>query len=200
MSHHEFRTVSFKYHSKSIQIQFKPIPSPLHHLKEIASIIETASNSKEVRRISRVVRLTITLRSKLLSPVLSSFIDHILPTASDSHSRLSSYLPNLKDDDHEMEVDFATSATIQTPAKRLLPELEIYCYFLVLLFLIDQKRYQEAKACSSDSIDRLKNLNRRTVDFIASRLYFYYSYSCELTRDLVEIRGNLFQATDQPCA
>lgn len=44
-----------------------------------------------------------------------------------------------------MEVDTATSAAIQTPAKHLLPELEIYCYFLVLLFLIDQKRYNEVR-------------------------------------------------------
>ncbi|KAI5391909.1 26S proteasome non-ATPase regulatory subunit 3 A, variant 2, partial [Lathyrus oleraceus] len=152
-------------------------------------------------RISRAVRLTIALRSKLTAPVLSSFIDHVLPTASESHSRLSSYLPNPKVDDHEMEVDSATSAAIQTLAKHLLPELEIYCYFLLLLFLIDQKRYEEAKACSSASIDRLKNLNRRTVDVIASRLYFYYSYSYELTGDLAEIRGNLFQCTELlPCA
>ncbi|KAK2452224.1 putative 26S proteasome non-ATPase regulatory subunit [Trifolium repens] len=170
-----------------------PIQSTLQNLKEIASIIETGSNSKEVRRISRAVRLTMALRPKLTTPVLSSFIDHVLPPASDSHSRLSSYLPNPKDDDHEMEVDTATSAAIQAPSKHLLPELEIYCYFLVLLFLIDQKRYNEAKACSSASIDRLKNLNRRTVDVIASRLYFYYSYSYELTGDLAEIRGNLFQ-------
>ena len=44
-----------------------------------------------------------------------------------------------------MEVDAATSA-IQTPAKHLLPEIEIYCYLLVLLFLIDQKRYNEVSS------------------------------------------------------
>nr|GEV06544.1 probable 26S proteasome non-ATPase regulatory subunit 3 [Tanacetum cinerariifolium] len=49
----------------------------------------------------------------------------------------------------------------------------------------------EAKACSSASIARLKNLNRRTVDVLASRLYFYYSLSYELTDSLFEIRGNL---------
>ncbi|XP_050896904.1 probable 26S proteasome non-ATPase regulatory subunit 3 [Lathyrus oleraceus] len=49
------------------------------------------------------------------------------------------------------------------------------------------------EACSSASIDRLKNLNRKTVNVIASRLYFYYSYSYELTGDLAEIHGNLFQ-------
>ena len=112
----------------------------------------------------------------------------------------------------------------QAPAKHPLPELEIYCYLLVLIFLIDQKKYNEvkqhiiteglcipfsfssseittsssqqncaaisqAKSCSSASIARLKNLNRRTVDVLASRLYSYYSLSYELTGDLAEVRG-----------
>lgn len=41
-----------------------------------------------------------------------------------------------------MEVDTATSVT-QPPAKHAVPELEIYCYLLVLIFLIDQKSYNE---------------------------------------------------------
>ncbi|GFS42744.1 PAM domain (PCI/PINT associated module) protein [Actinidia rufa] len=49
----------------------------------------------------------------------------------------------------------------------------------------------QAKACSSASIARLKNLNRRTIDVLAAKLYFYYSLSYELTGDLAEIRGNL---------
>ncbi|KAL5185818.1 putative 26S proteasome non-ATPase regulatory subunit 3 [Glycine soja] len=165
-------------------------PSALQHLKEIASIIETGSYSKEVRRIARALRLTFALRRKLTAPVLSSFLDYVLPPASEPHTRLSSFLPNPKEGDREMEVDSSTS-TIQTPAaKHLLPELEIYCYLLVLLFLIDQKRYDTVESCSS-SIVRLKSLNRRTVNVIASRLYFYYSYSYELTGNLAEIRGNL---------
>ena len=47
-----------------------------------------------------------------------------------------------QDDDNEMDVDTATSAT-QAPIKHSLPELEIYCYLLVLIFLIDQKKYSE---------------------------------------------------------
>ena len=43
-----------------------------------------------------------------------------------------------------MEVDTAASAT-QAPVKHSLPELEIYCYLLVLIFLIDQKRYNEVR-------------------------------------------------------
>ncbi len=43
-----------------------------------------------------------------------------------------------------MEVDTATSVT-QTPVKHPFPELEIYCYLLVLIYLIDQKKYNEVK-------------------------------------------------------
>ena len=64
----------------------------LSDLKEIASIIETGSNLKEVRKISRAVRLTMAFRSKLTAPLLSSFLHHVLPP----HSTLSSYLPNSK--------------------------------------------------------------------------------------------------------
>ncbi|OAY77818.1 putative 26S proteasome non-ATPase regulatory subunit 3 [Ananas comosus] len=162
--------------------------STLQHLKEIASLIETGAYAKEVRRIVRAVRLTIMLRRKLRAPVVSSFLAVALPPGSDAHTRLSSYVP--KEDEHEMDVDTATSAA-QVPAKHPLPELEIYCYLLVLIFLIDQKKYNEAKACASASIARLKNINRRTVDVLASRLYFYYSYSYELTNSLAEIRISL---------
>ncbi|XP_047330846.1 probable 26S proteasome non-ATPase regulatory subunit 3 [Impatiens glandulifera] len=163
-------------------------PSTLQHLKEIASLIETGAYTREVRRIVRAVRLTITLRKKLKATVLSAFLNFALVSGSDVHTRLSSYLP--KEDVNDMEVDTATSAA-QVTARHSLPELEIYCYLLVLIFLIDEKKYKEAKTCSSASIARLKNLNRRTVDVLAARLYFYYSLSYELTNDLAEIRGNL---------
>ncbi|KAE8057291.1 hypothetical protein FH972_013995 [Carpinus fangiana] len=169
------------------QLVSSAVPPTLQHLKEIASLIETGSYTKEVRRVARALRLTKSLRRKLTVPVLSAFLDFALAPGSQAHAQLSVYLP--KEDEH-MEVDTATSAN-QAPVKHLLPELEIYCYLLVLLFLIDQKKYNEAKACSSASIVRLKNVNRRTVDVIASRLYFYYSYSYELAGDLAEIRGNL---------
>ncbi|KAF9594060.1 hypothetical protein IFM89_027100 [Coptis chinensis] len=98
-----------------------------------------------------------------------------------------------------MEVDTTTSAT---SVKQSLPELEIYYYLLVLIFLIDQKSFAQlsyffaagfvffqAKACSSTSIAHLRNMSKRTVDVLASRLFFYYSLIYELMGDLAEFRG-----------
>lgn len=49
--------------------------------------------------------------------------------------------------------------------------------------------HYQAKACSSAGIACIKNINRRTIDVLASRLYFYYSLSYELTGELAAIRG-----------
>ncbi|KAJ8572217.1 hypothetical protein K7X08_008728 [Anisodus acutangulus] len=126
------------------------------------------------------MRLTMKLRRKLKASILSDFLQYALSAAI--------FIP--PQDRHDNQVDVEMSET-EVHSKRLVPELEIYCYLLVLIFLIDQKKYNEAKTCSSESIVRLKNMNSRTSDVLASKLYFYYSLSYELAGDLAEIRGNL---------
>ncbi|CAA0827722.1 26S proteasome non-ATPase regulatory subunit 3 homolog A [Striga hermonthica] len=163
-------------------------PSTLQLLKDIAGLIEVGAYTREVRRIVRAIRWTIQLRKKLKASSISAFLNFSLVPGSEAHSRLSSYVP--QEGEQDMEVDSVTSGT-QAPAKHSLPEIEIYCYLLVLIYLIDQKRYNEAKACSSAGIARLRNVNRRTVDVLAARLYFYFSLSYELTGNLAEIRGDL---------
>lgn len=49
----------------------------------------------------------------------------------------------IQSDEHEMEVDTASSTPPLASSKHVPVELEIYCYFIVLLFLIDQKKYTE---------------------------------------------------------
>ncbi|KAM3376789.1 putative 26S proteasome non-ATPase regulatory subunit 3 isoform X3 [Capsicum galapagoense] len=161
-------------------------PSVLQDLKEIASLIESGAYTSEVRKIYRAMRSTMKLRSKLKASVLSAFLNYALAPGSEVHARLSSYLLQDRHDDSQVDVEIPA-----TDAKHLVPELEIYCCLLVLVFLIDQKKYNEAKACSSESIVRLKSMNSITADVLASRLYFYHSLSYELADDLAEIRSNL---------
>lgn len=64
-------------------------------LKEIASLLETAAYTKEVRRVVRAVRLTMALRRKLNVSVLSAFLNFAFSPGSEAHTRLSSYLPKV---------------------------------------------------------------------------------------------------------
>ncbi|GLJ22636.1 hypothetical protein SUGI_0426030 [Cryptomeria japonica] len=182
-----------------MDIEMKDSPAPANsnsstsvvtHLKNVAALIEKGVVTKEVRLMIRGIRHVITLRRRIRATHLVAFLTHLLPAASDVSSRLLPYFP--KEEEKDMEVD-TPSATNQVVSSKqnILPELEIFAYLLVLIYLIDQKQYHEAKRCSLDAISRLKQLNRRTLDVLAARLYFYYSYSYELTDSLVEIRGTL---------
>ncbi|RAL39761.1 hypothetical protein DM860_003294 [Cuscuta australis] len=160
--------------SPSNSVSSSTDPNVLERLKEIACLVEEGGNAGEVRKIAKAVRLTMGLRRKLINAsVLSSFLNYV---------SAGSY--QLNGDDEIIQVDAAKQ-------QLLLPELEIYCYLLLLIHLIDQGKYTEAKDCSSASIARLKLFNKTTIDVLASKIYHYYSLSHELTGHLSHIRRNL---------
>lgn len=72
-----------------------------------------------------------------------------------------------------------------------LPEAEVYAYLVVLMFLIDGGRGEEACACATEAVDRIREFNRRTMDSLAARVYFYYSLSFERFGALENARATL---------
>jgi hypothetical protein len=64
-------------------------------LKEIASVIEAGLLTKEVRRISRAVRLTVALRRRLAPRDVAAFLAFALSSSSDAFAHLSPVLPKV---------------------------------------------------------------------------------------------------------
>ncbi|CAN1837931.1 Probable 26S proteasome non-ATPase regulatory subunit 3 [Linum perenne] len=62
-------------------------------LKEIASLIETGAYAREIQRIVRAVRLTMSSRRKLKSSIVSPFLIFALAPESEPHVCLCSYPP-----------------------------------------------------------------------------------------------------------
>ncbi|KAL2641872.1 hypothetical protein R1flu_009459 [Riccia fluitans] len=167
---------------------------PVNHiaqLKTLIALIEKGVATKEMRLMVRVMRHTMTIRRQLNAPSLISFLQQSLPAGSEPLSRLIPYLS--KEEEKDMDIDAPSPpGQSQLPAKQnLLPEVEIYAYLLTLIFLIDQKQYEAAKSLSVLAVKRVQNFNRRTLDVLAARLYFYFSYSFELAGCLSEIRSSL---------
>eukprot|EP00246_Nothoceros_aenigmaticus_P010561 TRINITY_DN27189_c0_g1_i1.p1 TRINITY_DN27189_c0_g1~~TRINITY_DN27189_c0_g1_i1.p1 ORF type:complete len:482 (-),score=105.50 TRINITY_DN27189_c0_g1_i1:255-1637(-) len=156
------------------------------------------------------MRLTVAVRKKLKSSTLNPFLKQTLPAGSEPLARLLPYVSKDeelekkqegqkvkkdkgKKDADEMDVEVDTPA-VQTQIvhkQSVLPELEIFAYLIVLIYLIDEKQYDEAKLVATFAVKRLQQFNRRTLDVLAAKLYYYFSYSFELTDCLVEIRGTL---------
>ena len=72
-----------------------------------------------------------------------------------------------------------------------LPEAEVYAYLVVLMHLIDGERGEDALECAREAVDRIKQFNRRSMDVLAARVYFYYSLAYERFGSLEDARATL---------
>ena len=70
--------------------------------------------------------------------------------------------------------DKPTSKPDSTP-KEVLPEVDTYISILVQIYLYDSKSTEFGAKFSGNLIERLRTLNRRTLDALSARVYFYYS-------------------------
>ena len=94
-----------------------------------------------------------------------------------------------------METDEPTTNVRLRGAKSanapLLPEVDCYLHLLVLLFLMDGGHKEAAVKCSNTLVDKLASHNRRSLDHVAGRCYFYHTLSYEGMDQLANIRGFL---------
>ena len=77
--------------------------------------------------------------------------------------------------------------------KNVMPEIDIYLHLLVQIYLLDQKKIDEGAKYSVNLVEKLQSLNRRTLDSLASKVYFYYARFFELLPDfaIVNVRAQL---------
>jgi len=78
-----------------------------------------------------------------------------------------------------------TGRSTNTP---LIPEIDAYLHLLVLLYLLDNAKTAEAVKCAEHLMQKLKNHNRRSLDLIAAKCYFYYSRAYEQDKKFDQIR------------
>lgn len=92
-----------------------------------------------------------------------------------------------------MDVDASngTPAPTAAPSSDPLPEVEIYAYLLAIILFVDAKFWAEARTISAAASDRLAKLNRRTLDILGARIYFYLSWAAEQSDALGEVRSTL---------
>lgn len=94
----------------------------------------------------------------------------------------------------KMDVDSEKKAA----PKEVLPEVDVYLAILVQIHLYDQRQIQKGSQFSTDLIERLRTLNRRTLDSLAARVYFYYSLFFEQISPLSPSPGAAITNIRQP--
>lgn len=156
----------------------------MQELRDNVRQIEKAVVSKEPRFILRVLRSLPNTRRKMNAGVLRSLINHLYPAGPEKEVMLGF-------------ID-AAAATIEPeiPRGRIatkspLPEVDAYLNLLILVLLIDSIQLQKAQQCTEVLMRKTTSHNRRTLDLIAAKCYFYHSRVAELNGKLENIRNFL---------
>ncbi|CAG8459381.1 52_t:CDS:10 [Ambispora leptoticha] len=159
----------------------------LADIKQNFILLERAVATIESRFTTRVLRTTASIRKRLNANILAQAIKEAFPRDSVDKARLLSYLNK----DSVMEIDAEENSR---EATSILPEIDLYLHLLVLIYLLDKQDFDKGILLANETINKIKNTNRRTLDQLSARIYFFYARFYELTGNLAEIRPALLAA------
>ncbi|EGE00532.1 hypothetical protein TESG_07860 [Trichophyton tonsurans CBS 112818] len=159
------------------------------------TLLERAVMHFDLRFTLRVLRTISSMRkylsADLLASVITSAYQRSDPTASlllAALDRQSAFDNVTEDIDMEDASDMKSSATPATKtaasSKETLPEIDVYLSILVQIHLYDAKRTEKGARFSQKLVEKLRTHNRRTLDCLAARVYFYYSLFFEQLKPL----------------
>jgi len=157
-------------------------------VKEQLRYIEKTVTSKEPRFMTRAVRAVAQIRKKTNARILRKLLLNVY-VSQPMNPEKEEYLAYL--DNGEMESEDAIVKKAAKKAASLVPEVEVYVQLLVLIHLLDNNRNAEAVTCADRLMQKIVDLNRRTLDILAAKCYFYYARAYEVTNRLEQIRGFL---------
>lgn len=158
----------------------------LEDIKQQVHLIEKSVQLKDPRFAARVLRALTSTRKRLNVAVLTATINGYFTSQSPEKSRLLEFLPSSMETDTK-PLGFQPRSA-KSAAQPLLPEVSTYISLLLLVYLVDSKDYEKAMRWSNAVMDRLVLLNRRTLDSLQAKCYFYYARAHELGGQLESIR------------
>lgn len=90
------------------------------------------------------------------------------------------------------KVEKPKDSVVETTIAEFYPEVEIYLSLLVLVFKLDGRQMAAAKALADALLLRYETFNRRTLDSLSAKVFFYYSRVYELGNAFDQVRAKLF--------
>lgn len=189
-------------------VKVDPVAKAISDIKGNFPLLERAVTLFDARFSLRALRSISSIRKRLTPDVLSQVITETYPSTSPSAKSLLEAL----DREHAVfgkpassEMDIDTESKSKSPKKEpkeIIPEIDIFLGILIQIYYLDNKKFDKGSIFSEFLAERIHSLNRRTLDSLTARVYFYWSMFCEQLAPLppspsspvVSIRPNLLSA------
>lgn len=200
--------------SDSISAELDPKAKAVADIKANFTLLDRAVAQFDARFTLRVLRSISSIRKHLspdlLAQVITETYNSTSPVAKPLLAALGKEDASFEGPDASSEMDVDTGAKDKSQstgksaavAKDVLPEVDTYLSILVQIYLYDSKATEFGAKFSSNLVERLRTLNRRTLDALSARVYYYYSLFFEQlaplppspTASVVSIRPHLLAA------
>lgn len=162
----------------------------LADIKQNTVLLGRGVSSNEVRYSLRVLRTLAPTRKRLNASVLHQALAAHLPPGHGLIAFLTKYIGEAPS--ASMEVDGPAAKQKKTPAS--LVEVEAYLQLLVVIWLLDNTRVNDAIECADDLVSRMEQHNRRTLYSLAAKAWFYRARAYEVAGRFPELRKELLAA------
>ncbi|KAH8399552.1 hypothetical protein KR222_003634 [Zaprionus bogoriensis] len=156
---------------------------------EVDPTAESLADEKKNQDIAAVQEIREQIRQiekSLNGVVFRNLAQSIYPVGADRESALG-LTPALEKDATELPDVVKKQVATKAP----IAEVDAYYYLLLLVKLIDANDLKRAGSCADALMAKISIQNRRTLDLIGAKSYFYYSRVAELNDGLEGIRAFL---------
>ena len=175
------------------------------------SYITRGVELSQPRLVQRAIRQNASVRKGVTSQQLRSVIDRYVPISHCSYNDLVTMIDKIP---LAPVVDVATMDVVtddlppSSPSKEVAPllppssilcEVEVYITTLIVTTLLIHKLDSDAAYLSTILIDRIRTFNRRSLDILSSKAFFYFSLAYERINKLDVIRPLLLSLYRQSC-
>ncbi|KAF2834793.1 26S proteasome non-ATPase regulatory subunit 3 [Patellaria atrata CBS 101060] len=144
----------------------------VNDIKANFALLERAVTQFDARFTLRALRSISSLRKRLTASVLAEAITLAYPQGSERGLELI----RVTGEDPSNIPSNGKTGKVENGKKgeEPIPEIDVYLSILIMVYLYDSKKYQEGAEFSSDLVDSIRELNRRTLDTLGSKAYFYF--------------------------
>ncbi|KAI0114658.1 proteasome regulatory subunit C-terminal-domain-containing protein [Hypoxylon sp. NC0597] len=176
---------------EDLEVKVDPITQTIADIKSNFALLDRAVTLFDARFTLRALRSISSLRKRITTDILAQVIaETFSPTSSTTNVAKQLLIAIGKEDiplgrqsSTEMEIDSEPKAPAKNgnkkESKEVIPEIDIFLGILVQVYLFDSKLFQRGAEFSKYLAERIHNLNRRTLDSLSAKVYFYLSLFCE---------------------
>ncbi|KAI1111180.1 putative proteasome regulatory particle subunit [Nemania sp. NC0429] len=177
--------------AQELEVKVDPVTQTIADIKSNFALLDRAVALFDSRFTLRALRSISSLRKRLTPEILAHVISETFPATSASASVAKQLLVAIGKGDValgrqpsvEMEIDSDPKAPKNNGGKKetkdIIPEIDIFLAILTQVYLFDSEQFQQGAEFSKSLADRIHSLNRRTLDSLSAKAYFYYSLFCE---------------------